>query len=133
MVDPAPESPHEDLLVDLDRMHIIATSAAGVLPEARLRRLLQREVRQLHASLKAHFLAEEEGRYMGAVLDRVPSLDETVGRLHAQHAEIDERLGKLLDDCTDGSLVALRDRASAILDLIGEHERDEIELVERAR
>ena len=133
MVDPAPESPHEDLLDDLDRMHIIATSATGVLPEARLRRLLQREARELHTALMAHFQAEEEGRYMGAVLDRVPSLDQTVDRLHAQHAEIDTRLGKLVDDCLDGPLEALRDRASAILDLVGEHERDEIELVERAR
>lgn len=127
------ESPSEDLLLDLDRMHVIATCPAKALPEARLRRLFEREVRQLQAALALHFNAEEEGRYMGAVLDRVPSLDETVERLYAQHTEITQRMASLLHDSREGELDVLRDRVSAILDLIGEHERDETELVERAR
>ncbi len=127
------ELPNDDLLLDLDRLHVVATCPATALPEARLRRLLQREVQQLHAALQTHFGAEEEGRYMGAVLDRAPGLGDTVDRLHAQHTEISTRLLTLAHECPSGALDALRDRAAAILDLIGEHERGEVELVERAR
>ncbi|MEM6992872.1 MAG: hemerythrin domain-containing protein [Myxococcota bacterium] len=125
--------PSEDLLLDLDRLHIIATCPAKALPEVRLRALLEREVRLLHETVLRHFGAEEEGRYMGAVLDRAPDLDETVARLQAQHAEISTRLATLAHECATDPLDALRDRAAAILDLIGEHERGELELVEQAR
>ncbi|MBL4684506.1 MAG: hemerythrin domain-containing protein [Nannocystaceae bacterium] len=127
------ELPNEDLLLDLDRLHAIAMCPAKALPDARLRRLIEREVRQLHGVLQRHFEAEEEGRYMGAVLDRVPDLNDTVERLHAQHSEITTRLLSLASDCKTGALDELRDRAAALLDLIGEHERDEVKLVEKAR
>ena len=67
------ELPNDDLMLDLDRLHVLATSPAGVLPESRFRRLLEREVRALCATLEEHFEAEEEG-YLAAVRERAPDL-----------------------------------------------------------
>lgn len=127
------ELPNDALLLALDRLHVLATAASSVLPEARMRRLLRSELSALHHTLTVHFDDEEEGRYMGAVLDRLPQADDTVRRLKAQHAEITTRMLTLAQECDAVALPALKDRAAALLDLIGEHERDEVALVERAR
>jgi len=130
--DPELELPNDDLMLDLDRLHVLATSPARVLPESRYRRLLERELRTLSATLEEHFKAEEEG-YLVAVPERAPALGEDASRLRAQHAEIRSRLLTLASDCREVAIDTLRDRSAAVLDLIGEHERGEVELVEKAR
>lgn len=126
------ELPNDDLMLDLDRLHVLVTSPVRALPESRFRRLLEREVRTLCETLEEHFQAEEEG-YLVAVRERAPDLGEDASRLRAQHTEIRSRLLTLASDCRTAAIDTLRDDTAAVLDLIGEHERGEVELVEKAR
>ena len=130
--DPELELPNDDLMLDLDRLHVLVTSPERVLPESRFRRLLERELRTLCATLEEHFKAGEEG-YLVAVRERAPDLGEDASRLRAQHTEIRSRLLTLASDCRKAAIDTLRDDTAAVLDLIGEHERGEVELVEKAR
>ena len=50
---------HELLALDIDRLHLVATSADGALPEARMRAVVSRELLELCSVLAGHFASEE--------------------------------------------------------------------------
>jgi hypothetical protein len=117
------EGQHEQLRIDLDRLHLLLLAPAEALPEARMLALLRREAENLSTSLEYHFGFEEKNGYMSEVLQERPGLNHLVTGLQGQHAEILQRLEDLEKE--GRNLADVRAGLANVLDTIGEHEREE--------
>ncbi len=119
---------HEDLAIDIDRLHLVVTSSDSALPEPRMRAVVHRELLDICAVLMQHFAAEE--------LD-VESMTKTYGgaalgagaEMAGEHRRILEQLHHLAEAAADLPIDVLKLRVADVLDVITEHERGESELV----
>jgi hypothetical protein len=118
---------HELLALDIDRLHLVATSADGALPEARMRAVVSRELLELCSVLAGHFTGEEASlRAMSA--DNADAVDE----LHHEHGRILAQLRHLAEAADTLPIDVLKLRISDVLDAVGEHERSEVRRVSEA-
>ncbi len=115
---------HRDLKLELDRIHLILLAPSDALPKTRMLALLRHEAGKLAVSLEHHFGYEETGGYMSEVLEERPGLNRRVEALQRQHEALLRRLeGVGHHDLTLGDV---RGELAEVLDVIGEHERDEV-------
>lgn len=120
---------HEELALDLDRLHVLVVAPDDALPDPRMRRLLLRELKDLAAELEYHFGYEEDGGYLEVVTERRPGLSRGVEQLRAQHGEILERLESLCNGMEALPMGRIKSGIAEALDLLGEHERSETRLL----
>ena len=111
---------HEVLALDLDRLHLVATSADGALPEARMRAVVSRELLELGAVLEGHFASEE-----ASLPATSTGATDVVDDLHREHARILEQLARLAEAAQALPIDVLKLRITDVLDAVGEHERSE--------
>lgn len=116
---------HDELVLDMDRLHLLVVSPDDALPELRMRALLVREMRDFAAELEYHFGYEEEGGYLEVVTEQRPGLSRRVDHLQEQHAEILQRIDGVCDQAETLPVRAIKVAISEVLDLLGEHERSE--------
>ena len=96
------------------------------LPEPRFRAVMERELRDLSASLERHFSYEEEGEYPAS-----GGTPETVDGLLTQHKDILARIDRLVTNVPSRPLDKLAGDVTELLDTIEQHENIEAKLFER--
>jgi hypothetical protein len=116
---------HDELVLDMDRLHLLVVSPDDALPERRMRALLVRELRDFAAELEYHFGYEEEGGYLTAVTDQRPGLSRRVDDLQGQHTAILQRIEEVCSEAEALPVRGIKVAISEVLDLLGEHERSE--------
>jgi hypothetical protein len=120
---------HEDLAIDIDRLHLVVTSSDSALPEPRMRAVVHRDLLDVCAVLAQHFAAEElsvEGmmeEHGGAALG-------ALAELGGEHRRILDQLRQLAEAADTLPVDVLKLRIADALDVIGEHERGEVKLVD---
>jgi hypothetical protein len=119
---------HERLRIDLDRLRLVLLAPADALPEARMLLVLQREAQELSNSLEYHFEFEESGGYMAEVLRARPGLARRVEELRRQHTDLLQRMKAAAQ--AGQTLVEVRHQLTAALDAIGDHEGDEVSILQ---
>jgi len=119
----------DDLAIDIDRLHLVATSSDAALPEPRMRAVVTRELLDLCAVLSQHFAVEESE--VGAAIQALGG--RAIGgleQLHGEHARLLARLGHLADVAATLAPDVLKLRIADVLDSISEHERVESRFVD---
>ena len=115
---------HEELRFLAERLRVICLAPQDVLPEGRLRALLERELTAFGTMLEQHLSAEESGSYLG--IEQHPELESRLDRLRRQHQELRGRLGELRATLSEGSPAGdLPVGVVALLDALAEHESAE--------
>lgn len=124
---------HDELTHRLDRLYVIASCRSSMLPQGRMRALLERELRSLGTLLANHFTIEESDGYLVDVTRARPSFNLRVTDLIRQHGDFLARQDELLAGVSQGA--ALDDVKAGILRLIDEleqHEQSEVAMLEAA-
>jgi hypothetical protein len=117
-------SRHDILAVDIDRLHLVATSPDGALPEARMRAVVTRDLLDLCDVLEQHFFVEE-GVVASSALARGGGACISLTSLRGDHRRILGELRHLAAAACDLPIDVLKLRISDALDELGEHERVE--------
>jgi hypothetical protein len=120
---------HGSLAIDVDLLHVLAMSAHDVLPPARMRALLDRELRDLAAALQVHFGFEELGGYLIEEIATAPGLQRQAAALEGQHRTIVVGVDRLIARVGDDDLEDVKRGIAELLDVLGEHERGENRLL----
>ncbi len=115
---------HHILAVDIDRLHLVATSPDGALPEPRMRAVVTRDLLDLCGVLEQHF-EMEQGVIASSALSRGGCAFVSLTALRADHHRIIRLLRQLASSAKSLPLDVLKLRITDALDLIGEHERAE--------
>lgn len=123
---------HEVLAIDIDRLHLVATSPEGALPEARMRRVVTRELLDLCAVLEQHFAAEEV-TFEEIAQAAGKRLASPITELRTDHQRILGQLHHLSETAMSVPIDVLKLRISDLLDSLGEHERAESGQIGRGR
>lgn len=124
---------HRALREALDRIEVIAAADPNVLPEPRVRALIEREVTTLRTLVHGHLAFEEEGGYLTGVLERRPGLTHEVERLAKQHDQIRSLLGDLAGAVARSAPIAdLHDAIKRTVALIRDHEHGETSVLQRS-
>ena len=119
---------HQDLAIDVDRLHLLATASADALPGPRLRAVLRRELLDLVAVLDQHFACEER-RIDAERPARGSHAIAASAELREAHAYLRTRLQELADQANGMRIDVLKSRITDVLDELAEHERTESRLV----
>lgn len=119
---------HQDLVIDVDRLHLLATASADALPAPRLRAVLRRELLDMVAVLDQHF-ASEERRVDAEREERGAHAVAAAAELREAHAYLRTRLQELADQTGSMRIDVLKSRIVDVLDELAEHERTENRLV----
>ena len=119
---------HELLALDIDRLHLVATSADGALPEARMRAVVSRELLELCSVLAGHF-ASEEASLLASTSGVAARGADALEELHREHGRILAQLRHLAETAESLPIDVLKLRFSVVLDAVGEHERSEVRRV----
>lgn len=114
---------HDLLAVDIDRLHLVATSPDDALPEPRMRAVVIRDLLDLCADLQEHFAMEES--VANSALARGGGAGFPLTSLCADHRRILAQLRHLADAANELPIDVLKLRISDVLDALGEHERAE--------
>ncbi len=123
---------HEDLLRRYDRLYVLASAERGVVPEPRLRQLLERELEGFQRFLLAHMRAEEEGGYFPEVAQRRPTLTPKLSTLKEDHGRIRRELELLLSQARETPPLADLTRSiKKVLHHVRAHEHAETALLQR--
>lgn len=117
-------SRHDVLAIDIDRLHLVATSPQGALPEARMRTVVTRDLLDLCGVLEQHF-ALEEGVIASSALARGGGACFSLTSLRGDHRRILGQLRQLAAAASELPIDVLKLRISDALDDLGEHERAE--------
>lgn len=117
-------SRHDILAVDLDRLHLVATSPDDALAEPRMRAVVTRDLLDLCQVLEQHF-AVEEGLIASSALARGGGAFVSLTSLSDDHHRILAQLRQLAAAADDLPIDVLKLRISDLLDDLGEHERAE--------
>ena len=122
---------HRDLMLQVDRLKVLAAGDTTVLPEHRLRELLSHDVERLRQRLRQHFAFEESSGYLRPVLNRRPEMADQVEGLRQQHQDVLARLLSISESLSKGGdLPAAREGLAAVLQDLADHERKEGELLQ---
>jgi hypothetical protein len=115
---------HDILAVDIDRLHLIASSPDNALPENRMRAVVTRDLLDLCGALEQHF-GVEEGVIASSALARGGGAGFSLAALRGEHRRILALLRQLASMARELPIDVLKLRISDALDLLGEHERAE--------
>lgn len=119
---------HEDLAIDIDRLHLLVTSSDSALPEPRMRAVVHRELLDICAALAQHFAAEEID-VEGLTKTRGGAALGALAEIHGEHRRILEALRHLAEAAEALPIDVVKLRIADALDVITEHERGEAQLV----
>lgn len=135
------EAQHRDLMrrrrsVELELAGLEASSATGEQGRKTWRRAVSL-LTALRRELEQHFALEERAGLLEAATRVAPRLSRRAGRLAHQHAEMNERLARLLSDLLDSSCAPERwarlvEAFASFSGLLLAHEQAEEELVREA-
>jgi hypothetical protein len=120
---------HDDLAIDIDRLHLVSTSPDDALPEPRMRAVVNREVLDLCAVLEQHFALEETGVHE-TVAERGGVSLGAFALLCGDHRRLIGQLRHLAETSGTLPIDVLKLRIADLLDALGEHERAEARLVD---
>jgi len=122
---------HERLNVSLDRLSLlVAAPLDEVLPEGRVRVVLEAEIGTLREALRAHFEFEEEGGYLSQVLKGNPRLASQVDILKGEHPRLLAEADALARTLAQGPVSAMREAVQTFLRRLNGHERREASLLQ---
>lgn len=123
MVEDSLASRHALLAVDVDRLHLVATSSDDALPEPRMRAVVIRDLLDLSAVLEQHF-AQEEG-VASTALARGGGAGYPLTSLCTDHRRILGQLRHLVAVANELPVDVIKLRINDVLETLGEHERAE--------
>lgn len=127
------ERQHQELKGEISRLREVVESKPQGLSDALFRSMVRGEAAQLRERLLAHFEFEETGGYLDPVRVVRPTLVPRVTRLLDQHRKILGDFDQIEEACRGAtSLDAVVVMVKCVLDRIGEHEEQEMDLLHDA-
>lgn len=108
---------------------MIITAPPGVLPEARLRDVLEYELASLQELLLRHFASEEEGGWLSQLVSNSPALASAAQELRTQHGALRAEFESLVTGVRSTPLPQLVERIGAALEMFDAHEHTEAQLL----
>ncbi len=121
---------HEELMLITDRISLIIGAPEGIVPEIRLRKLLDYEIGFLTETLREHFLFEETGGYLSSTFASSPKLAPRVEVLRGEHTEMAAGLDVLKKNLAGLELHEIVRKLQDLIRTLHRHERAENDLLE---
>ncbi len=121
-----------------DRIRTVTETDPALLPEIQKRRLLGELSGTMASNLQSHFHLEEEGGFLGEILDNVPQAGRHVERLRREHGDLLRLFGEIrmeaappltADHGQNLPLAELEQKAADAVRRYFEHERIESKIL----
>ncbi|MEW6775500.1 MAG: hemerythrin domain-containing protein [Bdellovibrionota bacterium] len=123
---------HEQLLLFLERLCVLARLKEGFFEESYLRGVVRSDLRAIHDFLGPHFAREEAGGYFADIAARNPNLTPKIEALHREHFTIGGEIEELIGKLNVLPPAEMRLRIPALAGRIREHEAKETALLQGA-